>query len=514
MGIVCTTCHSNSDYRVFADMQPLETTTVCDTCHSPDGTYPGVNGLLNTTLGAKANYKTGGMYEADGISLQAGKEKWCASCHDEVPSVINGATAPIAIVGISAEYHNVTGCQTCHDVSGAATNLKLIQSVINTPNSGAKPVTFTALTGTTSFADGDATYDGPCEVCHTMTGHHQNNGADATAHNDGATCTSCHTHDQQFAAPALPYTQSHQTHLNSKHVSGMGFVCTTCHSAGDPLVFADMQPLATTTVCDICHSPGGIYPGAGGLMNVTLGAKANYKTGGIYEADGVTLKAGKEKWCASCHDESPSVINGATAPIAMVGVSADYHHVTGCQTCHDSSGNSTNLKLIQDVIATPNSGNKLVIFTALTGTNSLADGDATYNGACEVCHTVNAHHNNDGHDNSLHMDGATCTSCHTHDQQFAAPTLLYTQSHQTHLNSKHVNGMNFDCTTCHNDPVADPFVFADMQPLATTTVCDTCHSPGGTYPGAGGLMNATLGAKANYKKIGRASCRERVCHYV
>ena len=283
-------------------------------------------------------------------------------------------------------------CQTCHDASGGATNLSNIKSVITTPNSGLKSVLFAALTGANSFADGDATYNGVCEVCHTVNAHHNNDGHDNTAHMDGATCTSCHSHSGQFAAPAVPYTQTHQTHLNSKHVSGMGFVCTTCHSDSDFLLFADMQPLATTTVCDTCHSPGGTYPGAGGLLNATLGAKANYKTGGIYEADGVTLKAGKEKWCASCHDESPSVINGATAPIAMVGVSAQYHHVTGCQTCHDTSGGATNLKLVQSTIATPNSGNKPVIFTALTGANSLADGDATYNGACEVCHKIGRAH--------------------------------------------------------------------------------------------------------------------------
>ncbi len=504
MGIVCTTCHNDPsvDPLVFADMKPLSSTTVCNSCHSPGGTYPGTGGLMNPTLGAKANYKTGGIYEADGITLRAGKEKWCASCHDESPSVINGATAPTTMVGVSVQYHNVDGCQTCHDVSGNATNLSLIKSTIATPNSGAKPVIFTALTGANSFADGDATFNGVCEVCHTTAGHHQNNGADVTAHNDGATCTSCHTHDQQFTAPALPYIQSHETHLQSKHVTGMNIVCTTCHNdpGVDPLIFADMQPLATTTVCDSCHSPDGTYPGANGLLNASLGAKANYKTGGIYEADGVTLKAGKDKWCASCHDESPSVINGATAPTTMVGVSAQYHYVNGCQTCHDISGNSTNLAFINETINTPNSGLKNVVFTALTGTNSFADGDATYNGPCEVCHTLTGHHQNNGADATTHNDGATCTTCHLHGEQFAAPVLPYTESHNTHIQSALTKGHSLACTDCHS--AGDYLVFADMQPLATTTVCDSCHSPGGTYPGVDGLLNAVLGAKANYKTGG------------
>jgi hypothetical protein len=58
--------------------------------------------------------------------LQAGKEKWCGGCHDDVPSVVNGISAP-NVVGDDADYgYYVTGhgrhgdqqsitCLACHD---------------------------------------------------------------------------------------------------------------------------------------------------------------------------------------------------------------------------------------------------------------------------------------------------------------------------------------------------------------------------------------------------------------
>jgi 5-methylcytosine-specific restriction endonuclease McrA len=54
----------------------------CDTCHSPDGAFDGVN---DGEIGALVNW-AGGVYEADGKRLQSGKELWCATCHDDAPA--------------------------------------------------------------------------------------------------------------------------------------------------------------------------------------------------------------------------------------------------------------------------------------------------------------------------------------------------------------------------------------------------------------------------------------------
>ncbi len=266
--------------------------------------------LLTTACGGGG----GGSEPAAATDQQATADEKAITDANGAPdaTIVADATAtppPGSIV----KFHNVDGCITCHDFTEAGSNLKFVRETINTPNSGPKAVVFTALTGPNSLADGDEIYNGPCEVCHTQNGHHNNDGHDLTNHLDGERCTQCHKHDDEFAPP---HKQSHQTHVLENQAKGPFIECTDCHlnPLVDPLVFADLQPLATTTVCDTCHSPGGNYPNSNDLFDPAIGAKANFTTGGIYEEDGKTLKPGKERWCATCHDKAAAVIRGVSAP--------------------------------------------------------------------------------------------------------------------------------------------------------------------------------------------------------
>ena len=72
--LVCGNCHDVDHYPLLAG------TNVCNNCHSPDGTYDGVD---DSEIGAKTNWSSG-VYNSD--FLQPGKEKWCAGCHDEMPA--------------------------------------------------------------------------------------------------------------------------------------------------------------------------------------------------------------------------------------------------------------------------------------------------------------------------------------------------------------------------------------------------------------------------------------------
>jgi hypothetical protein len=117
--------------------------------------------------------------------------------------------------------------------------------------------------------------------------------------------------------------------------------------------------------------------------------------------------------------------------LAGTAALAQFHHVNSCTVCHSFDG--SNLYSIGEVVRTPNSGPRPVVYTSLTGHNSLADGDAIYDGVCEVCHTLNSHHRNDGSDNTEHFDGQRCTQCHRHfPNAFSAP---YAQAHRTHLSA-------------------------------------------------------------------------------
>lgn len=212
---------------------------------------------------------------------------------------------PTAVV--LAEYHHVSGCEVCHDPHPfGGPNIYFINQEIQTPNSGPKQVVFTATTGPNSYADGDAVYDGVCEVCHTQNGHHNNDGHDNTEHFDGEQCTQCHQHNNRFAAP---FAQAHKTHVAADKGPHLG--CPDCHADPfqfQPTVFADGQEFAATTVCDTCHSPDGDYDG---VNDSVIGAKSNWANG-VYEND--TLPAGKEKWCVGCHDNAPSQIESVLAP--------------------------------------------------------------------------------------------------------------------------------------------------------------------------------------------------------
>ncbi|MHC4636579.1 MAG: hypothetical protein ACYTBV_03625 [Planctomycetota bacterium] len=108
----------------------------------------------------------------------------------------------------------------------------------------------------------------------------------------------------------------------------------------------------------------------------------------------------------------------------------------GCLCCHlprreRGGGGDTNLSFIRTTISTPNSGDKEVVFTSKTGTNSYGE---TGNGICEVCHTTTKFFQNDGVDPvTSHRDdhaGTSCVSlCHPHDDSFKGAG---------------------ECTTCHD----------------------------------------------------------------
>ena len=136
----------------------------------------------------------------------------CLSCHyDGAPLTYDGKSPPGGVAvhgGAKHDAGDTTSCKDCHDHFGETNgNLSLIPNslVSKYPLAGGgetKTVVLTSLTGTNSFADGDATYDGICETCHTATNYHRNNATGDHLHNQGVRCSTCHTHDTGFAPPS------------------------------------------------------------------------------------------------------------------------------------------------------------------------------------------------------------------------------------------------------------------------------------------------------------------------
>ncbi|MBI5189687.1 MAG: hypothetical protein HZA22_03280 [Nitrospirae bacterium] len=102
----------------------------------------------------------------------------------------------------SENTHQGLNCLDCHVVHGTD-NIMAVRRTVRTPDRASRRVVFRARGGKNSFADGDAVYDGICEVCHTMTKRHRR-GAGSTVHKDGkdysgTDCTRCHRHSDGFS---------------------------------------------------------------------------------------------------------------------------------------------------------------------------------------------------------------------------------------------------------------------------------------------------------------------------
>jgi hypothetical protein len=218
--------------------------------------------------------------------------------------------------------------------------------------------------GINSFADGDGIYNGLCEICHTQTKYHKDDGSgephypavrctichlhmDGFADSDhtgrtGADCEDCHGHDDGWNGGSYYGTmQSHSTHTenDSDDLKGPNIPCSDCHNTSSYPDFADgATTLASTIVCNNCHSPGGAYDG---VNDAVIGAKNNWRNG-VYASP--TLKAGKEKWCAGCHDNQPANSKADATGINAPNIAGDNitfgFYVNGhksrlCSECHD-----------------------------------------------------------------------------------------------------------------------------------------------------------------------------------
>jgi len=132
----------------------------------------------------------------------------------------------------------------------------------------------------------------------------------------------------------------HNAHLG-QNSRGTPLGCLDCHdvrpSANKLATFKDHKALKDTNTCDKCHSPGGAFDG---VNDPVIGAKAHSRDG-VYDdsTDIGELKAGMADWCGGCHDNSPAVIKGVTAPNIM-GDNVTYgYKITGhkisCSACHN-----------------------------------------------------------------------------------------------------------------------------------------------------------------------------------
>lgn len=257
-------------------------------------------------------------------------------------------------------YHGIrlgssVDCWQCHWFSqeNAFNVLRVSPLVLGPPpEPPAAPATLRSVsyTGWEDLVKPDRT--GICQVCHSQTkywGYNYDYKAPATEpHYPDADCRVCHPHWPTDPALGLfDFTmlgpQSHSTHLTDCKGPRLTS-CFECHNPSDFTLFADGQPIASTTICNPCHSPDGPVDG---VNDPVVGAKANwtFAVDGVYDGD--QLKPGLEHWCDGCHDSGTSVVNGVQAP-DIVGDNVTYgYNVTGhgrnpagyvpCLDCHTAA---------------------------------------------------------------------------------------------------------------------------------------------------------------------------------
>lgn len=393
---LCWGCHNDIDAPYVRTHSSLQIdisygywTVECRTCHDPH-TQPQIR-----EHGSDSYLYSGISTSITSTTLTQDGAGWTEDEYQDrvlIPNVdrtsrlkygykITGNTSDTLTVEGPIDLSRVTpGVDTFAIIYGNIVQSEIILDEIIDPGvtkTGSSTVRFFYNSGTNSFADGNSTYDGVCEVCHTETNYHTNDGS-GSVHNTAADCTQCHNHVRGFAhggggaggdceechghdpgyggfTGGAGTFSSHSTHTedDADDLRGPHIDCDTCHDTSRIPYFLSgtdsngdgRYDLSETDVCDTCHSPGGAYDG---INDAELGAKYGNSgelkynwSNGIYNSDGV-LKTGNEKWCATCHDDSPSQIQGIDAPnvIGDEGAATNYGIGYGFyKTGHGLSGN-------------------------------------------------------------------------------------------------------------------------------------------------------------------------------
>jgi hypothetical protein len=148
-------------------------------------TYNETSGLIKfTTAQSPSNY----IYvtlDFPALRVSSQNSNICGDCHTQ-------------------KTHKSNNCFVCHSAHENNNNQVDIRSNVRTPAHSGRPVIFKRYTGANSFADGDTTYDGICEVCHMQTKYYRNNGSVSNVHtSDGQdhsrqNCIICHSHNNGF----------------------------------------------------------------------------------------------------------------------------------------------------------------------------------------------------------------------------------------------------------------------------------------------------------------------------
>ncbi|TAL77994.1 MAG: hypothetical protein EPN88_02385, partial [Bacteroidetes bacterium] len=412
---VCNDCHNTSSYPKFSDNQDLSNTTVCNTCHSPNGSFDGVN---NSVIGAKNNWEQGAYQGTYPGTLSSGKEKWCAGCHDNVPSIVKGATAP-DIAGDNSTYgyyldahgngtygvsrKNVSyskgECLHCHDVSQSGHGGKLFDIS-----------------------------DNFCFKCHDNTTTYTTTAIKNRSYSYRAGGYTTDTLNNILSAFSL--TSSHKlsdikTFINGKWgYNANSNPCASCHNPhsaqGDPANSPNAAKSSTTRGWPVARPSqhatnyNNLWGDAAGekMSDYTTKYQAPYRTAGSnYEPDGSSTTDGSNltdynTFCTDCHNTTYTISSstlgrnlkkidwntekhGKGDADGAITMNNPYGTVMGkvlsCTDCHEPHG-SPNVFLLRNEVNGDVLTNSITSFNPDICTMGSTDGNNVLGWFCMRCH--------------------------------------------------------------------------------------------------------------------------------
>jgi predicted CxxxxCH...CXXCH cytochrome family protein len=357
-------------------------------------------------------------------------------------------------------------------------------------------VRFFRKSGTNSFADGDATVDGICQVCHTRTVAFNSSGTLEDPTNlhpknvTGTDCKSCHTHTNNFKAacnachgnPPVDagtlvfnpgVTNSNTAGAHNAHVTTQGIGCATCHvnSVGSGATHNDGAPQTVTIGFSLFGGArlGGVYNGQSTVGYDKSDVNTSVSSGGSLQCDNIYCHSTVQgtggtgaptyatpSWnntppnnvqCGSCHKADGTGDGSRMDSASHAKHVATTNYNMPCSNCHSGSGSGTSTHVddtIQVSFAT-NYGGSYNGSDATPGNHAAGQGYGTC--STNYCHSTGTA--SPTYKTPVWGDATTgqCGACHGAD----AATPPSSSSHAKHVGSGSV--YKFNCKKCHSTTV-------------------------------------------------------------
>jgi len=432
----CFSCHNGSIPGATSKAQAVPThipsSNVCEDCHAGFSTFRGANihiGVIDNCFSCHNGATAKG--KASAVPIHIPSSNVCEDCHSNTKfDNFSGANPHKNVIG---------NCVSCHNGSIPSAKSKVQAVPVHIPSSN---VCEDCHTGFTTFK-GANPHKGVTDNCFSC-----HNGSITSAKSkvqavpvhipSSNVCEDCHTGFSTFTG-ANPH----------KNVNGN---CVSCHNGSIPSAKSKVQAvpmhIPSTDVCEDCHKSFTTFTGA----NPHVGVTDN---------------------CVRCHNGS---IPTATSKAQAVPTHISSSDV--CEDCHKSfvtfAGGNPHVGVTGNCFSCHNGTS-----TTAIGKNQAPTLHVPSSNICEDCHKNFTSFKGAKYD---HSGVTTCSQCHLTDAPLGGnhPTSTSCETCHAYNNWLNVIFVHSDvanpgtCLDCHrNDKTPGHFV--------TTLVCDTCHSPAGTW---------------------------------